>query len=57
MANPLMLAFRKYPVTSWAVVGLLAYKWKASMVATSYKMIYHAEHAQREQELHALLKQ
>ena len=36
MSNLFVSAVKKYPVTSWAAVGALAYVWKASMVVSAY---------------------
>lgn len=42
---------RTYPVTLWAGVGVFAYAWKASLVATTYRNIYWQHEQARQKEL------
>lgn len=45
---------RTYPVTFWATVGVSAYIWKASMVATMYQKFYKDYDSQRIKEMQDL---
>ena len=51
MARPIANLFRSYPVTLWASVGLFAYAWKTSLVASVYQNNYAAWAEQRAKEL------
>lgn len=42
---------RTYPVTFWLTTGVLAYAWKASLVATAYNNVYYNFEQQRVKEL------
>ena len=42
---------KTYPVTMWASVGVFAYLWKASIVATMYEKRFQAFDTQRREEL------
>jgi hypothetical protein len=51
MGRPIANLFRSYPVTLWLGVGVFAYAWKASLVATIYQNTYSEWNKQRAQEL------
>lgn len=51
MANIFSTTFRKFPVTAWALVGVTAYVWKASLVSSMYQQEFAKWEEQRIKEL------
>jgi hypothetical protein len=51
MVNRVRQFLVTYPVTVWAGMGVFAYTWKASMVATTYTKFYSQYHQERITEL------
>ena len=54
MAGAFTNLLRTYPVTIWLSVGVFAYTWKASLVATTYNNLYAKFDEQRQKELNEI---
>lgn len=40
MVNIIVQTFKRYPITTWLVLGSTAYIWKASLVGALYSRDY-----------------
>lgn len=51
MAGPVTQIFKRFPTTIWFTVGVTAYAWKASLIASMYEHQYASWNQQRVDEL------